>query len=100
MAKVKHIALFKFKEGTTEGQINKIFDDILDLTENVTGVEDYVSGTNNSSEGLNKGFSHGFVMTFVDAAARDAYLANSDHERVKALLLANIEDGLVFDFEV
>jgi hypothetical protein len=100
MSKVKHIALFKFREGTTEEQINKIFDDILDVTEIVAGVEDYVSGTNNSPEGLNKGFSHGFVMTFSDAASRDAYLSNSDHERVKSLLLANIEDGLAFDFEV
>ena len=100
MSKVKHIALFKFKEGTTEEQINRIFDDILDVTENVAGVEDYVSGTNNSPEGLNKGFSHGFVMTFADAPSRDAYLSNSDHEKVKSLLLANIEDGLAFDFEV
>jgi len=100
MSKVKHIALFRFKEGTTEEQINRVFDDLLDLTENVAGVEDYVSGTNNSPESLNKGFTHGFVMTFSDAPARDAYLANSDHERVKSLLLANIDDGLVFDFEV
>lgn len=100
MAKVKHIALFRFKEGTTEEQTNKIFDDILDLTENVAGIEDYVSGINNSPEGLNKGFTHGFVMTFADAPSRDAYLANSDHERVKALLVANIDDGLAFDFEV
>jgi len=100
MAKVKHIALLRFKGGTTEEQINKLFDDLLDLTENVPGIEDYVSGINNSPEGLNKGFSHGFVMTFADAAARDAYLTNSDHERVKGLLLANIEDGLTFDFEV
>jgi hypothetical protein len=100
MAKVKHIALFRFKEGTTEEQTNKIFDDLLDLTENVAGIEDYVSGANNSPESLNKGFTHGFVMTFTDASARDAYLSNSDHERVKALLLANIDDGLVFDFEV
>ena len=100
MAKVKHIALFKFKEGTTQEQIEKIFNDILDVTETVEGVEDYVSGTNNSPEGLSKGFTHGFVMTFSDAAARDAYLAHADHEQVKALLVANIEDGLAFDFEV
>ena len=100
MAKVKHIALFKFKEGTSAEQIDDIFNQVLDLSETVEGVEDYVSGVNNSPEGLSKGFTHGFIMTFTDAAARDAYLSNADHERVKALILQHTEDALAFDFEL
>lgn len=100
MAKVKHVGLFKFKEGTSEEQINKMLDEILDLSESVPGIEDYVAGTNNSPEGLNKGFTHGFVMTFADTAARDAYLPHPEHERVKALVLPHLEDVVVFDFEV
>jgi hypothetical protein len=100
MAKVKHVALIKFKAGTADEQIQKIFDEILDLTETVPGIEDYVSGVNNSPEGLNQGFTHGFVMTFTDAAARDAYLPHPEHERVKTLALPQIESVIVFDFEV
>ena len=100
MAKIKHVALIKFKEGTTEDQIQKAFEELMDLSESVPAVEDYVAGPNNSPEGLNKGYTHGFVMTFTDAAARDAYLTHADHERVKAAVLPLVEDVLVFDFEV
>jgi len=100
MSKVKHIALVKFKEGTSEQQIEKIFDEILDITETIPGIEDYVSGTNMSPEGLNQGYTHGLIMTFTDAAARDAYLPHPEHERVKALILPHVDSVLVFDFEV
>ena len=100
MAKIKHVALIKFKEGTTEDQIQKAFDELMDLSESVPGVEDYVAGPNNSPEGLNKGYTHGFVMTFTDGAARDAYLTNPDHERVKSSVLPQVDEVLVFDFEV
>jgi len=100
MAKIKHIALFRFKEGTPEEQIQKTLDELMELSENVPGVEDYVAGVNNSPEGLNKGYTHGFVMTFTDAAARDAYLPHPEHERVKTTVLPWIEDVAIFDFEV
>ena len=100
MAKIKHIALFKFKEGTTEEQIQKSFDELIELSENVPGIEEYVAGANNSQEGMNKGYTHGFVMTFTDAAARDAYIPHPEHERVKSFVLPLIEEAVVFDFEV
>ena len=100
MPKVKHIALIKFKEGTTEEQIQSIFSSILDITETIPGIEDYVSGPYASPEGLNQGFTHAFIMTFTDVAARDAYLPHPEHERVKASLTAEVDSLLVFDFEV
>ncbi len=100
MPKVKHIALVKFKEGTPEEQVQKVFDEILDMTESIQGIEDYVSGPNCSPEGQNQGFSHGFIMTFTDAAARDAYLTHPEHDRVKALLVPVVESSLIFDFEM
>jgi hypothetical protein len=98
--KVKHVALLKFKEGTPQEQIEEVFNQLMDLSENVPGIEDYVAGPNNSPEGLTEGFTHGFVMTFHDAAARDAYLTNTDHERFKTNALPLIDKLIVFDFEV
>jgi hypothetical protein len=63
----------------------------MDLSESIDGIEDYVSGANMSPEGLNQGFTHGFVMTFKDAAARDAYLPHPEHERFKASLQPHLE---------
>jgi hypothetical protein len=100
MAKVKHIALIKFKDGTSEEQIAQIFDELLDITENIPGIEDYVSGAHSSPESLNQGYSHGLIMTFTDAAARDAFLPHPEHERVKAMMMPQVESLIVFDFEV
>jgi hypothetical protein len=100
MPKVKHVALFKFKEGIAQEQIDQAFDQLLELSESIDGIEDYVSGANNSPEGLSQGYTHGFVMTFRDAAARDAYISHPDHERVKTAVLPTIGGLVIFDFEV
>jgi hypothetical protein len=100
MPKVKHIALLKFKEGTPEEQVQKIFGEILDMTESIQGIEDYVSGPNVSPEGRNQGFTHGLIMTFTDAAARDAYLNHPEHQRVEGLLEPVVDTRLAFDFEM
>jgi len=100
MSKVKHIALFKFKSEVTEDQVAEVFDQVLNATEEIPGIEDYVSGPNNSTEGFTQGFTHGFIMTFVDAAARDAYLTHPEHDKIKQLLSASAEGVLVFDFEL
>jgi hypothetical protein len=100
MSKVKHIGLMKFKEGTPEDQIQSVFDSILDITETIPGIEDYVSGPNTSPEGLAQGYTHAFIITFADAAARDAYLPHPEHERVKSLMLPLLDSLAVVDFEV
>jgi len=97
---VKHIVLLKFKAEISEEQVTKFFDDLLEVTENIPGVDDYISGTNISSEGFNQGFTHGAVLTFGDTAARDAYLAHPEHEKFKAAALPMVDSVLVFDFEV
>jgi hypothetical protein len=100
MSKIKHIALFKFKDGTPSEEVDRVFNEIMDASENIPGVEDYVSGPNNSPEGLNDGFSHGFVMTFTDPPARDAFLANPEHERIKSVFAPHVEKLAILDFEV
>lgn len=100
MPKIKHIAFLKFKEGTSDEQIEGIFSELMDISESIPGIEDYVSGRNNSPEALNEGFTHAFVMTFTDANARDAYLPHPEHERFKASALPHIDKVLVLDFEV
>ena len=67
MSKVKHVVLLKFKDGTGEERIARFFDDFLDLSESVPGIEDYVAGTNSSPEGRNHVMTHGVIMTFSDA---------------------------------
>lgn len=100
MAKIKHVGFLKFKEGTSEEQIENIFSELMDISESIPGIEDYVSGPNNSPESLSDGFTHAFVMTFTDANARDAYLPHPEHEKFKTSALPHIEKVMVLDFEV
>ena len=57
-------------------------------------------GPYNSPEGLNDGFTHGFVMTFVSLESRDAYLPHPVHEQAKDVVVPNLERVIVFDIDV
>jgi hypothetical protein len=99
MPSVKHVALVRFKPGTGDAKITECFEAIGRLKSSIPGILAFSWGPNNSPEGLNQGFSHGFVMTFTNAAARDAYLPHPEHEKVKELVLPRVESVLVFDYE-
>jgi len=98
MSQVQHVVLVKFKAGH-DGLAAPLFAALADLKVKLPGMLAYRFGPNSSPEGLNQGFTHGFVMSFADAAARDAYLVHPDHEAVKAKYLPFVEKVLVFDFE-
>ena len=100
MGAVKHVALVKFKASASPALVNELWNEIKSLPSRVPGIIDFADGLNNSPEGLNQGLTHGFVMTFKDATARDAYLPHPEHERVKAKILPHIESVVVFDFEI
>jgi len=98
MKNVQHLVLVKFKPGE-DRQAPALFAALEALKAKLPGMLAYRFGTNMSPEGLNRGFTHGFVMTFADAAARNHYLVHPDHEEVKAIYLPHLEDVIVFDFE-
>lgn len=100
MKKVQHMVLMKFKPETSDGTIAECYAKLAELQSVISGIEHYSGGPYASPEGLNKDFTHGFLMTFTDAAARDAYLPHPEHEKVKELLLTHLADVIVFDFEV
>jgi hypothetical protein len=56
----------------------------------------------NHEPGYGRGYTHGFCMTFVDAAARDAYLPHPEHREVWTSVSAIVDGGvngvLAFDF--
>ncbi|MBI1783918.1 Dabb family protein [Candidatus Sumerlaeota bacterium] len=99
MPSVKHIVLLKFKASATRQTVEKLFGDLAALQSLIPGIDDLIWGPNISTEGLAQGFTHGFIMTFRDVAARDGYLPHPAHERVKAAILPVIEGVLVYDFE-
>ena len=94
MPKVKHIVLMKVRPETPTAQTDKIFRDLASLVGQVQGLLDFSGGAYSTIEGLNQGFSHGFVMTFADEASRDGYLPHPLHEFVKSQIVAVLDGGL------
>ena len=83
---VKHVVVFKYKPEATPAQIQQVTDAFRALATKIPGITGFEDGVNNSPEGLNQGFTHVYVLTFTDAAARDAYLPHPDHKAFGALL--------------
>jgi len=99
MAQIKHIVILKFKAEAGQETIDNLFQRLADLKETIPGILDFSGGPYSSDEGLNGGYTHGFVMTFIDAKARDAYLPHPNHEEVKNAILPVIDGVIAFDYE-
>ncbi len=100
---VKHVVLLKFKKETSPEKIKDILHGVGNLRNQIQGILDFSAGPYASPEGLHRGYTHGFVMTFRDAAARDMYLPDPAHRGVVEMLLPELEGGvsgvLAFDYE-
>lgn len=98
--KIRHVVCFKFKEDATKEQIVKVVKTFEDLKKKkkIAEIENFEWGTNNSPEGLNKGFTHCFILTFANEKARDAYLPHPDHKAFGKVLKPILDDVFVIDF--
>lgn len=99
MKKVHHVVLLQFKAGTLEKRVADLFAALGRLQQTIAGIVHFCGGPYSSPEGMNQGYSHGFVMTFTSAAARNGYLNHPEHEKVKAEFLPLLEKVVAFDFE-
>lgn len=101
---ILHCVFMKMPATASSADILKLYGAVAALKSFVPGMVDFKAGPNASPEGLGHGFEHGFVVTFTDAAARDAYLVHPEHVKVGDKIVAAAEGGLegilVYDFEV
>lgn len=91
---ITHIVLLRLKQHLPAKDVERVFDALAGLQSKIPGLLSYSAGPYSSPEGLHKGFTHGFVMTFRDAAARDAYLPHPEHEKVKVIVFEALDGGL------
>ena len=96
---IQHIVLLKFKPAVSEETIAGLFAQLAQLQPMIPGMTSFSGGPYTSDEGLNQGYTHGFIMTFIDAEARNHYLPHPEHQRVKTAILPAVEDVLAFDFQ-
>lgn len=97
---VRHYGVFKFKEYVQDEEIEECFRRMKGMVGRIDGLTDMEYGPYNSGEGMNQGFTHGFLMTFSSVEARDEYLPHPIHEEVKEFVVPKLDQVIVFDFVV
>jgi hypothetical protein len=95
---VRHVVVFRYKAGTTEAQIRRVTEAFRALKDSIPGVVSFEHGVNNSPEKLNQGFTHVYLLTFANAAARDAYLPHPEHRKFGEMLAPLLEQPFVVDY--
>lgn len=97
-AQLRHVVMFKFKEDATPEGIEKVEKAFADLQNKIPQIKDFEWGTNNSPEGLDKGFTHCFFVTFDSEEDRAVYLPHPDHMAFVEVLKPVMEDAMVLDY--
>ena len=95
---IRHIVCSKFKENADTRQIAHIEQEFSALSSKIPGIISLERGKNNSPEGLNKEFTHCFVVSFESEEARSLYLPHPDHQAFVSLLEPVLDDVFVIDF--
>ena len=95
---LRHVVLFKFKENTSDEKIKEIEKAFSALPSKISQIMDYEWGINNSPEGLNKGLTHCFFLSFKNEEDRAIYLPHADHKAFGRLLTPHLGDAVVLDY--
>jgi hypothetical protein len=96
--KLVHMVAFKFKAAATKDQIQQVEGAFRALPKKIKGIKSFEWGTNVSPEKHDKGFTHGFILTFKNEKDRDAYLVHPDHKAFGGLVGPVLDDVFVIDF--
>src|SRR5881394_3531307 len=81
-----HVVSFKFKPAAKPEQIEQVVAAFRDLKRKIPGIKKFEWGTNISREEHDKGFTHGFILTFKSEKDRDNYLVHPEHKAFGQLL--------------
>ena len=95
---LRHVVLFKFKDGTSDEQVRQIEQAFCTLPDKIDAIRDFEWGTDVSVENRQEGFTHCFVVTFRDETARAEYLPHPAHKEFGKLLGPYLDKVLVIDY--
>lgn len=95
---LRHVVLFQFKEGAGAEEIRKIENAFNALPSKIDQIYGFEWGTDVSTENLQKGFTHCFVVSFLSEADRDAYAKHPAHQEFGEMLKPVLGDVMVIDY--
>ena len=96
--KLRHIVLLKFNNEASAEDISNIEKEFAALPSKIPEIIDFEWGIDNSAEGLDKGYSHSFLVTFKSEEGRAIYLPHDDHLAFVEILQPFLDDVLVIDY--
>ena len=95
---LRHVVLFGFNDDVTVEQVREIETAFANLPNLIDVIRDFEWGTDVSPEGLQKGHTHCFFMSFETEKDRDAYLVHPDHQAFGRLLGGKLKTVTVVDY--
>jgi hypothetical protein len=95
---LRHVVLFKFKEGTNPEKIKEVENAFASLPGKIDVIKSFEWGTNVSVENRSDGFTHCFIVSFLNEAGRDTYLNHPEHKAFGKTLGGSLDKVLVVDF--
>jgi len=95
---LRHAVYFAYNDDTTPEQIEVIETAFAKLPSQIDGIKGFEMGINSSPEGINKGLTHAYLLTFHSDAARDAYLPHPAHKAFGKIVGPHLKDVMVVDY--
>jgi hypothetical protein len=95
---LRHAVFFKFKDGTSDADVDKVVAAFDALPKKINTIKDYKRGKNVSPSGFDDGFTHCFLLTFADEAGRAKYLPHPEHKAFGAALRPHLDKVFVIDY--
>lgn len=95
---LRHVVLFNFKDDADPAAIKKVEEGFAALPSKIDTIKDFEWGTNNSPEGLDKGHTHCFLVSFESEEGRAKYLPHPAHKAFVEVLMPVLEEVTVIDY--
>jgi hypothetical protein len=96
---IREVVLLAFREGVPSERLRAFETAFTNLRQQIDEIRELEWGLNASRENLAAGFSHCFLVTFDNLAARDRYVDHPDYRAALAMMEPWIEKRLVVDYK-
>lgn len=97
---LKHVVFFKWHDSVSDEKVDELIEVFAALPSKIEEIQDFEYGADVSVEGLQKGFTHCFILTFASEKERDIYLPHPDHKALGDAIGPYLDDVMVLDFLV
>ena len=98
--KLRHVVFFGFENTVTIEDVTEIEKKFASLPCAIPEIKGFEWGIDCSPEGLQRGHTHCFFLTFSSEADRDIYIEHPAHKELGALLNGKLKNVTVIDYWV